>query len=211
MSWSCRRTRRFPVVAMLLVLILVPTTALGRTGSLAVINAGDKGADVAVKVNRILRPFLGLHVQEPATAHLLNGAAGSASQPVQKPDKELVGIVERIRGGKKVSKGDLSRVGHLLGVDYLLMLRVKGSNVTGRLFSVHLRAYSANTFRGDTEQLYRIGAYVRDQATRRPGAFKTETSWWVWAIVAGLGALAIGMAIAGDDDTSGDLRIRVSR
>jgi hypothetical protein len=184
--------------------------AHARRGTLAVVNIGNAGHEVAERAIGALRPHLGGWARQVGIEAYLAGRPHPGSLPVGDTGKDLVRLVERVRT-RSASRGDLQDLGRLLGVDYLLLIRVRASTYVARLFSVHQGSYAPGQLEARLTEEGRLQQYVKAQATRGK-VFKTSRyRWWVWGIAAAIAAVTIGLALAGRDERSGDLRVRVSR
>jgi hypothetical protein len=186
-----------------------------RRGTLAVVNLTPQGAghEIAGRARETLAPHLGGWAREQGIAAYLEGRPHSARLPSGETGRELGLLCERLRAGQALQK-DLSDLGRLLGVDYLLLVRVRGRTLAARLFSVGRGSYAPQGYEAPADDLGRLRDYVREQ-TRAPARPAKSGSrwgrWWIWALAAGVGALTVGLALGAKSDESGDLRIRVSR
>ena len=214
-------TRVIPlkILASVLGLVLATGPALARAadkgprGTLAVVNAGKGGHEVVERVARSLGPHLGGWTRQPGVDAFLAGRPSPGALPVGKTGEDLVRLVEKLREDRSPSRSALTELGRLLGVDYLLLVRVGARSVVARLYSVHRQAYAPESFEGQVGEEGRLRDYVLAQ-TRGPSrpAGRRWSHWWIWAAAAGLAALTIGLAVSsGGDDATGDLRIRVTR
>ena len=212
-----RRARQ--VLAPLLGLVVALQPALARPadtsprGTLAVVNAGKGRHEVVERVARALGPHLGGWTRQPGVDAFLAGRPSPGALPVGKTGEDLVRLVEKLREDRSPSRTELTELGRLLGVDYLLLVRVGARSLVARLYSVHRQADAPEGFEGRVGDEARLRDYVLAQ-TRGPSrpAGRRWSRWWIWAAAAGLAALTIGLAVSsGGDDAKGDLRIRVTR
>ncbi len=205
--------RRLGPAGAVLLLLSLPGTALGRPGALALVNLGRAGWERAVEAQGHLKPLIGAWARDPGIAAYLAGRPNPGALPGGETGQELVRRVDSLRAAQRPAEEDLSALGRLLGVDYLLLLQVRARTVSARLYSVPRGRYAPRGFEADTGQLATVAAYVRDQAQGgAPAPRKSPTRWWIWAIAAGVGALTLGLALGlQGDDPSGELRIRASR
>jgi hypothetical protein len=228
---SPQRTTGIAVVTAfaLAVSALAPARPLAATaarrGTLAVVNLTPRaaGSDVVEGVRAELAAHAGGWAREQSVAALLAGRAPGPA-PGQ-TGQELAALVERLRAGaqegaagRRNSSGkDLADLGRLLGVDYLLLVRVRGRSLTARLYSVSRAQYSPHSLEAGAHEPARLRSYLRQelhgagaQPRRRPSK-PAWSRWWVWALAVGLGGLTIGLALSTRAGDSGDLRIRISR
>ena len=135
------------------------------------------------------------------------------TQVLGEPIVDLGLLLQRIRSGGRAAGADLWKLGRLLGVDYLLLLKVRRSGMRAHLYSVTRQRYSPDELVSGDQRVERLAGYiaaqVRSKPKKKPPAWRRR--WWVWLIAAGLGAVTIGLALSASDDTKGALRIRVSR
>jgi hypothetical protein len=202
----------------LLLVVLGPGLARGaapeRRGTLAVVNLTPQGAgqEVARRAREALSPHLGGWAREPGIAAFLEGGHHPTALPSGETGRELALLHERLRAGKALAR-DLADLGRLLGVDYLLLLRVRGRTLSAHLFSVGRASYAPQSYEAGVDDVERLRAYVAHQ-TRAPATAPRSGSrwgrWWIWALAAGVGALTVGLALGAKSDEKGDLRIRVS-
>lgn len=209
----CRRSITHRLVALILVLHL-PSAALADKGTLAVVNLSAGGWEVAQRSAREMGQLVGGWARQPGIGAYLAGRPNPGALPVGDTGKDLARLVQRIRSGARPAGSDLAALGRLLGVDYLLLLKVRPTRLSGRLFSVHRRSYAPQGYEGKPADSATLVSYVRQQ-TGAAGAGKKKTTskakWVIWAVAAALAAVTIGLAVASQDDTEGDLRIRVRR
>lgn len=195
-----------------LLALLFPAAALAGKGNLAVFNLDNNGWEVAERVTRELDPLVGGWARQPGIAAYLTGRPNPGALPVGDTGKDLVRLGDRVRGPGQPSTRDLSALGRILGVDYLLLLKVKPKLLSARLFSVRRGSYAPQGFEGKPADSATLRQYVEAQ-TRKPAAKKkiSRTKWIIWGVAAALAAVTIGLAVAASEDTSGDLRIKVHR
>lgn len=190
------------------------TDRSGSRGSLALVNTAKSGGhELALRAGQALRDHVGGWARQPGINAFLAGRPNPGPLPVGDTGKDLVRLVERVRSSPRTSSKDLSALGKLLGVDYLLLLRAQSSGFRAHLFSVRRQAFAPQGFTGTKEQIDRLTTYVLDQTGEKQPAPKRLLGkrWWIWAIAAGLAAVTIGLAVSASDDTKGDLRIQVKR
>jgi hypothetical protein len=146
-------------------------------------------------------------------AAYLAGRPSPGGLPSGRQGIELSRLVDGLRGASRPGREDLVALGRLLGVDYLLVLRVGKGALSARLFSVHRgqfapRGYEAAGHRVEPLRDY-VVAQVRGPHRAPPGRWKRR--WWIWAGVAVLTGVAITLALTADDEPSADLQIQVRR
>ena len=192
--------------------LLFPATVLAGKGNMAVMNLDSRGWEAAREVTRKLEPLMGGWARQPGIAAYLTGRPNPGALPVGDTGKDLARLGDRLRSSGRPSPRDLSALGRLLGVDYLLLLKVKPKHLSARLFSVRRGTYAPQGFEGKPSDSDTLLAYVKAQ-TRKPAQKKkiSRTKWIIWGVAAALAAVTIGLALAAQEETSGDLRIRVSR
>jgi len=214
--------RRSPIHAPIaaLLILLLPFTALGnasepeeRKGTLALVNIGSSGGWESVRqASEAFGAMIGGWARQPGIAAYLWWRPSPGALPVGDTGRDLVRLVEQVRSSSTPSTSDLGELGRLLGVDYLLLLKVKTRTVSARLFSVLRQQYAPRGFEAPAANLDQIKAYVMDQTRHKQEKSKLVTRWWIWAIAAGVAALTLGLALGTQsDDGSGDLRIRVNK
>jgi hypothetical protein len=202
--------RLLPPVSALLVALL-PCATLADRGVLAPINVGSRGWEVAQRAARDLGDLVGGWAKQPGIAALLAGRPSPGPVPTGDTGRDLVQQVQQIRSTRTPDPTKLAALGRLLGVDYLLLLQVKPSTLSARLFSVRLGSYAPQGFEGKSGDTANLKAYVLHQTRAQPGKEKTRTRWWIWAIAGVLAAVTVGLSLGLTDSDSGDLRIRVHR
>ncbi len=207
--------RRYPhlsqTVALLLVLSL-PAAALGGKGRLAVVNMKTDGAELVSRAAEALGPHVGGWASQPSIAAFLAGEQNPGALPSGDVGQELTSLVAGLRAGKSSAR-ELTALGRLLGVDYLLLLRVKPSRYSAKLYSVGTQSYAPRSFDSATHDLRLLKSYVKEQAgqKKRPAKKSAISRWWMLAAAAGLAGITIGLALSSGDDHSGDLTITVRR
>jgi len=205
------------VAALLALTLLLPLRpALARdkqqpAGTLAVINAGSTRYETVEQAARTLTTYLGGWATQPGISAYLYGRPNPGALPVGQTGEELVRLVERVRTERSASRGDLSALSRLLGVDYLLLLRVGGRTFQARLFSVRRGSYGPGTFEAEIDKQQSLKQYVVEQTRARGKLIIERPRWWMWVAAAGLAALTLTLVLTTGDDSSGDLRIRVTR
>lgn len=210
--------RALRILAPLLGLMIALQPALARPpdksprGTLAVVNAGKGRHEVVERVARALGPHLGGWTRQPGVDAFLAGRPSPGALPVGKTGEDLVRLVEKLREDRSPSRSELTELGRLLGVDYLLLVRVGARTLVARLYSVHRQAYAPESFEGPVGEEGRLRDHVISQSRGPSRPVGRWSRWWIWAAAAGLAALTIGLAVSsGGDDARGDLRIRVTR
>lgn len=190
--------------------ILIPQLALARPGNLALINLDPPRSDVVQQASKVVSPYLGGWARQSDIAAYLEGETYSGALPTGDVGKELVILVERVRTRQSSNK-DLTDLGRLLGVDYLLLLKPKPQELTAQLFSVQRQTYAPQSFHSAPPNAQLLLAYLQEQTRAAPTTKSSKSHWWIWAIAVGLGGLTLGLALSNHDETAGDLRIRVTR
>jgi hypothetical protein len=205
-------------VAVLLAVALVVQPALARAGDkkpkgkLAVVNAGHRHHETVEQAGRVLARHVGGWSGQPGISDFLAGKPNPGALPVGQTGKDLVRLVERVRTERVASRRDLTDLGRLLGVDYLLLMRVGRSTFVARLYSVRRARYSPHRLEARNAEVSRLEPWVLEETgAGQKTSKKTYSKWWIWAVAGGLAALTIGLALGTGSDTEGDLRIRVSR
>ena len=192
--------------------LLFPAAVLAGKGNLAVVNLDTRGWEVAEQVTKKMDHLVGGWARQPGIAAYLAGRPNPGALPVGDTGKDLARLGDRLRAPGRPRSGDLSALGRLLGVDYLLLLKVKPEQLSARLFSVRRGSYAPQGFEGKPADSQTLLEYVKAQ-TGKPAPKKkiSRTKWIIWGVAAALAAVTIGLALAAAEETSGDLRIRVSR
>ena len=207
------RQRRATRLIALVLVVAFPLTALGREGTLALVNlSSERGHQVVERANVALGTLVGGWARQPSIAGFLAGRPNPGALPVGDVGKDLTMLVERLRA-RQASSGEIAALGRLLGVDYLVLLRVSATGYAARLFSVQRASYAPGApleVKGSDVDLLR--GYLHDQ-TRPPAKSKRSwrSRWWIWGIVAAVAGVTIGLAVSQKDDSKGDLRIGISR
>ena len=147
-----------------------------------------------------------------ALAAVPNGAALPAADGA----RELGPLLGRIRSGGRPSDGDLWRLGELLSVDYLLLIRVGGRTATLRLYSIRKQRFSPSGLAMEPGRRAPLSAYLRSQlralAPSTPqNVASSRRRYWIWAVAGAAVLGSVVLALVQQDDGSGALRIRVSR
>jgi hypothetical protein len=199
-------------VALLLVALL-PSSAMARSGSLALVNlVPGQGFEVTAAARVAMAPLVGGWARHESIAAFLDGRPNPGALPSGEVGRELAALVERVRSRQTYHR-DVADLGRLLGVDYLLLLKVRGTGMSARLYSVPRAAYAPQGLEVSGHDVALLKAYVRDQ-TREP-ATQAKTSskrrWWILGAAIALGGLTLGLSLAAKNETSGDLRVRVTR
>lgn len=201
-------------VTMLLLLVLTPALAQTRKGSLAVVNLKEAShTEAALEAQKTLAAFEGGWAREPGLSRFLAGLKPE-SLPAGDTGEELVRLVGRIRAGGQPVLEDLGRLGQLLAVDYLVLVKVKddkGETVSARLFSVAKGQYAPQGFEAERAKLDGLRDYVLHQTGLGDGDGKKKTRWWIWAIAGALAVAGLVLALTLKDDSTGDLTVRVTR
>jgi len=199
------------VLVVSLVMGPLPVRAAARPGTLAVVNIGPAGDEVAARCARAVSAQIGTWARQPGVEAYLLGRPSPGALPVGDAGRDLVRLVERARTERAATRSELGDLGRVLGVDYLLLIRVRASTFVARLFSVHRQSYAPSTLEAPLGEVERLRGYVREALVAGEPRKGTRWRWWVWGIAAALAAVTVGLALSGRDETSGDLRIRVSR
>ena len=205
-------TRNLIKLTAAAMVLLFPAAVLAGKGNLAVVNLDSRGWEVAEQVTRKMDHLVGGWARQPGIASYLAGRPNPGALPVGDTGRDLVRLGDRLRASGRPATGDLSALGRLLGVDYLLLLKVKPQHLSARLFSVHRGTYAPQGFEGKPADSGTLLEYVKTQ-TQKPAPKKkiSKAKWIIWGVAAALAAVTIGLALAASEETSGDLRIRVTR
>jgi len=206
--------KQLSAVSFALLAAAWPAASQGKQGTLALVNttSGGGGFEVAERAAEALKSYVGGWARQPPIAAYLAGRPNPGPLPAGDVGRELTSLVERLRL-RQAQGRDLSDLGRLLGVDYLLLLHLKPSGYAARLFSIHRQAYSPQGLEAKGHDMGLLREYLREQ-TRIPKEAPKKRSWaryWIWGAAAVLGAVTLGLALSAKDDTKGDLRIRVTR
>lgn len=211
---------RVVVVLLATVLVVQPALVHARAGEkkpvgkLAVVNAGHRHHETVERAVRAVARHVGGWAGQPGISDFLAGRPNPGALPVGQTGKDLVRLVERVRTERVASRRDLTDLGRLLGVDYLLLMRVGRRAFVARLYSVRRAQYSPHALEAKNAQVSRLEAWVLEESgagqAQKPRS-GTRFRWWIWAVAGGLAALTLGLALGTGSDTEGDLRIRVSR
>lgn len=200
------------------VMLLAPTAALARKGSLAVVNLRSRvGSAEAKEAGKELADHVGGWArQEKIAAYLAGERISQEALPAGATGEDLERLVLAVREAEGTpDASDLGNLGQLLGVDYLVLLKVKEERLTARLFSVHRREYSPKGFEARAGETGGLKGYVLDQSGQK-AAEKKEGGllgkrWWIWAIAGVVAAAGLVLVFTLPDDSQGDLKIRVNR
>jgi hypothetical protein len=213
-SWTLRafrRKSRFRAIVALILMLLYPWQAWGREGTIALVNVSPHGAELVLQGGQLLRAKIGGWARQSSIAAFLAAQPNPGALPTGDVGQELVTHVERLRG-KALRQQDLSALGRLLGVDYLLLFKIYPQRFTATLYSVPRQLYAPQSLEASRADLSLIVSYVQTQTrTAAKAAPARWTRWWFWALAAGVGGLTLGLALTAKDDSSGSLRIRVER
>ncbi|MCK5795624.1 MAG: hypothetical protein KAI47_00460, partial [Deltaproteobacteria bacterium] len=195
-----------------------PAAAL--RGTLAVVNLGRPGARgwrMAAQIRQAFSAWSGGWARQPGIADHLEGKPQPEVLPSNESGRDLGEVLEKVREGGRPSTSPLWKLGRLLGVDYLLVVKVRTRGVSARLFSVHKQRWAPQGYEHTGHETAPLRAYVLDQVGRRasPGS-KTKRAfwhkkWWVWVIGGALAAVTLGFALSNTDTSKGTLHITVSR
>ena len=185
-------------------------------GTLAVVNLGRPGAagwEVAARAQEHLSGLGADWSRQPGVAGHLIGRPNPGVLPSGESGRDLGLLLQRVRAGGSASGADLWKLGRLLGVDYLLLMKIGRRGMRARLYSVARQHYSPDELVSGDQRVERLSGYVAAQVRAKPKKKLPiwRRRWWVWLIAAGLGAVTIGLALSSGDDTKGKLKIRVSR
>lgn len=193
--------------------------AKGPRGSLAVVNLGRRGAFGWLRVraaHEALASFSGGWAKTPSVAASLAGDPAAGVLPNADVGRLLNQLLERLRRPGRPSIGDLFRLGRLLGVDYLLLMRVRGgatssASISARIFSVHRQEYAPQGFEREDDRIAGLKSYVKHQIGGRKGKGTIRERWWVWAIAGAVAAVTLVLSALNENDQEGTLKIRVKR
>lgn len=201
-----------------LLLLALPGVAHARRGTLALINLGkEEGVEATREAHEALKQHVGGWARQPGIADFMAGAPlkpdalpkGAAGEDLER----LVLAVREATGAP--DNGDLGNLGQLLGVDYLLLVKVKGERLSARLFSVPGRSFGPRGFEDKVGATARLKAYVLDQSGQKAEAEKEKglfgKRWWIWAVAGAVAVTGVVLIFTLPDDTAGDLKIRVTR
>ena len=214
------RLRAIYRIAAALLIALLPGTAAARKGSLAVVNLKTRaGAEVVHKAAQDLADHVGGWARQPKIAAYLAGKPlEKSSLPDGATGEDLERLILAIRESEgALDTGDLGNLGQLLGVDYLLLVKVKAKEerLTARLFSVHKRQFGPKGFEAKLDETARLKAFVLDQSGQKAAAGQKKgffgKRWWIWAIAGAVAAAGLVLVFTLPDDSVGDLKIRVTR
>jgi hypothetical protein len=192
------------------------------TATLAVLNLdrpGLQGWQVAEKARVELSSWAGGWARQPGIADHLVGKPQPRVLPSNESGQDLAELLQKLRTQGTPSSSSLWQIGRLLGVDYLLVLKVRKSRVSARLFSVHRQRWAPQGYERAGHQVAPLKRYVLAQAGVKRGKRRGKKAsgswwarkWWVWAVAGALAAVTIGFALSDSDDSAGTLRIRVKR
>lgn len=211
------------IAALLLLLLPGVARAEDRKGTLALLNIGKEEAGIKAThlAGAALKPHVGGWARQQKIAEFLAGAPLEAdAMPEGAAGEDLERLVLAARGADgPPDKGDLGNLGQLLGVDYLLLIKVKGERLTAQLFSVPGRQFGPRGFDeklGEgAETIQRLKAYVLDQSGQKKKAALKKgfwgKRWWIWAVAGAVAVAGVVLIFALPEDTTGDLKIRVTR
>ena len=180
------------------------------------VNLGQGGADVVQQAGDALKAYVGGWARHAPVASFLAGQAGPASLPAGAVGRDLTLLVDRLREGRASGK-DLFDLARLLSVDYLLLLRVSATHYTARLYSAGRQSYSPGSLEAPRRDVAMLRHYLRQQtgatspSEPKPAPRPRWVKWVLWGGAAVLAGLTLGLALSQRDETSGDLRIRVTR
>jgi hypothetical protein len=216
----------------LVLLVALPRAALAREATLAVVNIGaPSGASLSGRAATTLQDSLGGLARHPGVAAYLagSGASGEGSRgaakagegsrgaakasglPAGEAGKEIAALVERART-RSAAPGELGSLGRLLGVDYLLLVLVRGHGYSARLFSVHRLAYSPDTLESSVGDTTELRPYLRQQTRPAKSSVKSFLRrWWIVGLIAVVSGVTLGVALGTRSSDTGDLRIRATR
>ncbi len=193
------------------------------TATLAVMNLARSGLEGWQMVERTRQAFsswVGGWARQPGIGDHLVGKPQPRVLPSNESGQDLAELLQKLRSRGTPSTSALWQLGRLLGVDYLLVLKVGKRKVSARLFSVHRQRWAPQGYEGADHAVAPLKRYVLAQAgaTRQRRRGKNGASgsfwakkWWVWAIAGALAAVTLGFALSDNDESAGTLRIRVTR
>jgi hypothetical protein len=196
----------------LLVLVVgLPRPALAREATLAVVNVGaPSGAELTSRAAGSLQDSVGGLARQPAVAAYLAGSGEARELPPGDVGKEIAALVVRART-RNAAPGELGSLGRLLGVDYLLLVLVRGHGYSTRLFSVHRLAYSPDTLESSMGDTTALRPYLRQQTRPAKSSVKSFLRrWWIVGLIAVVSGVTLGVALGTRSSDTGDLRIRAS-
>ena len=202
----------------LLLILALPGAAHARKGSLALINLGkEESVEATREANALLKKHVGGWARQAGIADFL---AGAPLKPETLPEgaagEDLERLVLAVREATGTpDTGDLGNLGQLLGVDYLLLVKVNKQRLSAQLFSVPARSFGPRGFEDKLGATQRLKAYVLDQSGQKAAAEKKKglfgKRWWIWAVAGAVAVAGVVLIFTLPDDTAGDLKIRVTR
>jgi len=188
--------------------------------SLALVNLTPQRWQVAQGVAKELGDWVDGWAREPVVAAALMGKPAAASLPSGQVVTKLGRLLATLRQQGALDQKALGELGKLLGVDYVLVLKIPAGGLAAHLFSVRRRALAPERFRSE----HRRGSALRQYVVSQVAAPVTTSGpwhsgiwqrfkkrWWVWAIVAGLGAVTLGVALGTGQGDSGTLNVHIHR
>jgi len=218
MAPRLRRAHRFTATLVAATLLATPCLAAARKGSLAVMNLRSRaGVSEALGAAKALAEYVGGWArQDKIAAYLAGDKVATTDLPAGATGEDLERLVLAVReSGGKPDTDDLGNLGQLLGVDYLLLTRVKDERLTARLFSVHHRRFSPKGYEAKAGETGGLKEYVLDQSGQKAQAEKKGSllgkRWWIWAIAGAVAAAGLVLVFTLPDDSRGELKIRVTR
>ena len=148
--------------------------ALGSEGTLAIVNLSTASTAAARAIARRFRSLVGGWARNPGIAELLLADPRRLAVAPDPTLGEIVGVLARVRGFQHPSPGELSRLGQILSVDYLLLVRERGQHVRLVLFSVHLGASAPRALHTRMPELAGLGDYIRRQTGGSPAMVRSS-------------------------------------
>jgi hypothetical protein len=144
-------------------------------GSLAVVSLGRPGKpgwEMAQKVRLLLARYARGWAEQPGIADNLVGKPNPAVLPADEVGKQLPVLLQKLRMGGRPSSSTLWQLGRLVGVDYLLLVKVRGKKLSARLFSVNRQRFAPQGFDREGHDAKQLLAYIADQTRETKKARK---------------------------------------
>lgn len=209
-----------PVVISILILGAGSQAIAKERASLALLNLTPQRWQIALSVETELAGWIDGWAREPAVAAALLGKPAPSSLPAGKVATKLERLLQTLRQDGPLEQKALAELGQLLGVDYILALKVPAAGLAAHLYSVRRRALAPQRFRSEHRKpsdlrryiLLQVAAPVAEEGPWHAGIWKRfKKRWWVWALVAGLGAVTLGVALGTNQGDSGTLKVHIHR
>ena len=199
-------------------MLCVPGAAQARKGTLALINLGkEEGIEATRQAGETLKVHVGGWARQQGIADYLAGAPlKKDALPEGATGEDLERLILAVREATGTPDiGDLGNLGQLLGVDYLLLIKVDKERLKAQLFSVPGRKFGPRGFDDKVGANERLKAYVLDQSGQKAEAEMKKglfgKRWWIWAVAGAVAVAGVVLIFTLPDDTTGDLKIRVTR